>query len=280
MKQVSARASSASKLQSNINIIKALLQNVVSDVAQLSKRVISSFIGVWFCTRNVTTVEESLVMAENKLVKVKQVTEKERVVAVQAGEGVNSNVRESEDVKKRLEKQFNEVGIKMGSVSVGDCRIKFSHMINGSLTDTLGNVARLNAKVLRDTNDVLIRVNERNKIISEWLNDMNTAVSNADGSVMRTGKHELEAKAAPKAAIVDAVSRMLKDMCTFKTSLRSTQHHATLPKTRSSSIKRNALDQEAKAPAMWKGIVRAAELPLTVGRWFDMPGKRMEMLDD
>ncbi|KAG8342552.1 hypothetical protein TRVL_06622 [Trypanosoma vivax] len=100
MKQVSVRASSASKLQSSINTIKALLQNVVSDVAQLSKRVISLFIGVWFCTQNVTTAEESLVMAENELVMVKQVAERERVVAVQAGEGICSNVRDSEDVDR------------------------------------------------------------------------------------------------------------------------------------------------------------------------------------
>ncbi|KAG8339065.1 hypothetical protein TRVL_10108 [Trypanosoma vivax] len=168
----------------------------------------------------------------------------------------------------------------MDGVGVEDCKIKFSHMISGSLTDALANVASLSAKALRDTNDVLIRVGERNKIISEWLYDMNTAVSSADGSVMRTVKHELEAEAAAKAAIVDPVSRMLKDMCILKTSLCSTQHHATLPNTRSSSIKRNALDQEAEAAAMWKGIVRAAELPLPVGWWFEMAWKRMEMLDD
>ncbi|KAG8342553.1 hypothetical protein TRVL_06623 [Trypanosoma vivax] len=168
----------------------------------------------------------------------------------------------------------------MDSVSVKDCKVKFSHMINGSLTDALGNVTRLNAEVLRDTNDVLIRVDERNKNISQSLYDMNTWMRSADVSVMRTAKHELEAKAAPKAAIVDPVSRMLKDMCTFKTLLCSMQHYATLLKTRSSSVERNALDQEAKASAMWKGIVRAAELPLPVGWWFEMAWKRMEMLDD
>ncbi|CCD21472.1 hypothetical protein, conserved in T. vivax [Trypanosoma vivax Y486] len=168
----------------------------------------------------------------------------------------------------------------MDSVGVGACKIKFSHMISGSLTDAFGNVARLNAKVLRDTNDVFIRVGERNKNISQSLYDMNTGANSADGSVMRTAKHELDAKAVAKATIVDPVSRMLKDMCTFKTLLCSMQHYATLLMTRSSSIERNALDQEAKAAAMWKGIVRVAELPLPVGWCFEMAWKRMEMLDD
>ncbi|KAH8619960.1 hypothetical protein ERJ75_000112800 [Trypanosoma vivax] len=189
-------------------------------------------------------------------------------------EKMNEKFNKLNDATETIKKLLGQIGIGISSVDSNNCSDDLSALLIGSWEDAERTTVKLDETALtgvsKSLEDVELKVNTINSDIITIADEAQTSLDNAEGAT----NFEKEAVAAASIAVIEALSKMMSQLCAASAGLRDLRSKSAALSQRAAALKASVSDEKLRAAAVLADASGPKELPAHVEDAFATASRR------
>ncbi|KAH8615856.1 hypothetical protein ERJ75_000542400 [Trypanosoma vivax] len=191
-----------------------------------------------------------------------------------AGEILDEKLRKLNNIMRRITESLEKAKVNVNTVNLNDCSDDLSALLISSWGKNGHSAIKLDVSELQAESMALNGLQTENEETNDKIESTNVGVHEVLESIKYATNFEKEAVAAASNAVIEALSKMMSQLCAASAGLRDLRSKSAALSQRAAALKASVSDEKLRAAAVLVDASGPKELPAHVEDAFAIASRR------